>query len=121
MLKIFSVVRKCNKTSPCIRKLLTEDGQKITNPEHIRKKIKSFYENLYTKKSWKAERECLEYLSGINTPHLSQSDKASCEGKLTLQNIWEALISMKNGKHLVMVIWQRNFMFASLESQECYF
>ena len=29
-----------------------------------------------------------------NTPHLSQSDKASCEGKLTLQNIWEAL-SMK--------------------------
>ena len=75
-----------------------EDGQEITNPEHIRKEIKSFHENLYIKKSLKTERECLEYLSRINTPHLSQSDKASCEGKLTLQSIWEALISMKNGK-----------------------
>ena len=46
---IFSVVRKRNKTSSCIRKLLMEDGQEITNPEHIRKEIKSFYENLYTK------------------------------------------------------------------------
>ena len=40
----------------------------------------------------------LLYLSRINTPHLSQSDKASCEEKLTLQNIWEALIGMENGK-----------------------
>ena len=40
----------------------------------------------------------MEYLARINTPHLSESDKASCKGKLTLQNIWEALISMKNGK-----------------------
>ena len=62
-----------------------EDGQEITNQEHIRKEIKSFYENLYTKRSLKTEKECLEYLSTINTPHLSQSDKASCEGKLTLQ------------------------------------
>ena len=36
----------------------------------------------------------LEYLS----PHILQSDKASCEGKVTLQNIWEAHISMKNRK-----------------------
>ena len=50
------------------------------------------------KKSLRTERECLEYLSRINTLDLSQSDKASCEGKLTLQNIWEALISIKHGK-----------------------
>ena len=50
------------------------------------------------KKSLKTERECLEYLPRINSPHLSQSDNASCEQKLTLQNIWEVLISMKNGK-----------------------
>ena len=98
----FLSLEKRNKTSSCIRKLLTEDGQEITNPEHIRKEIKSFYENLYTKRSLKTEKnvlkECLEHLSRINTPHLSQSDKASCEGKLTLQIIWEALISMKNRK-----------------------
>ena len=96
--KYFLSLEKRNKTSSCIRKLLTENGQEIDNPEHIRKQIKSFYENPYTKKSLQTERECLEYLTRINTPHLSESDKASCEGKLTLQNIWEALISMKNGK-----------------------
>ena len=74
--KYFLSLEKHNKKSSCIRKLLTEDGQVITNPEHIRKEIESFYENLYTKRSLKTEKECLEYLSRINTLHLSQSDKA---------------------------------------------
>ena len=51
--KYFLSLEKRNKTSSCIRKLLTEDGQEITNPEHVRKEIKSFYENLYTEKSLK--------------------------------------------------------------------
>ena len=46
----------------------------------------------------KTEQECFEYLAKISTPQLSENDKAICEGKLTLQNIWEALNSMKNGK-----------------------
>ena len=96
--KYFLSLEKCNKTSSCICKLLMEESQEITNPEHIRKEIKSFYEILYTKRSLKTEKECLQYLSRINTPQLLQSDKAFCDGKLTLQNIWEALISMKNGK-----------------------
>ena len=64
-------LEKRNKTSSCIHKLLMEDGQETTNPEHIRKEIKSFYENLYTKRPLKTEKECLEYISRINTPHLS--------------------------------------------------
>ena len=46
----------------------------------------------------KTEQECFEHLAKISTPQLSENDKAFCEGKLTLQNIWEALNSMKNGK-----------------------
>ena len=46
----------------------------------------------------KTEQECFEYLAKISTPQLSENDKAIFEGKLTLQNIWEALNSMKNGK-----------------------
>ena len=46
----------------------------------------------------KTEQECFEYLEKISTSQLSENDKAFCEGKLTLQNIWEALNSMKNGK-----------------------
>ena len=56
MLKNFLSLGKRNKTSSCIRKLLTEDSQEIMNPEHIRKEIKSFFENLYTKNSLKTER-----------------------------------------------------------------
>ena len=48
------------------------------------------------KKSMKTEEECFEYLAKISTPQLSENDKDICEGKLTLQNIWEALNSMKN-------------------------
>ena len=40
--KYFLSLEKRNKTSSCIRKLLTEDGQEITNPEHIKKEIKFF-------------------------------------------------------------------------------
>ena len=46
----------------------------------------------------KTEQECFEYLAKISTPKLSENDKAICDRKLTLQNIWEALNSMKNSK-----------------------
>ena len=32
------------------------------------------------------------------TPKLTETDKKTCEGKLTLQSCWNALNSMKNGK-----------------------
>ena len=35
--KYFLSLEKRNKTSSCIRKLLTDDGQEIANPDHIRK------------------------------------------------------------------------------------
>ena len=50
------------------------------------------------KTSVKAEKECLDYLSQVNTPHLSPEEKGLCERKLSLQEYWNALNSMKNGK-----------------------
>ena len=44
------------------------------------------------------EKECLHYLSQVNTPRLSPGEKGLCEGKLTLQERWDALSSMTNGK-----------------------
>ena len=34
----------------------------------------------------------------LNAPKLSESDRSICEGKLTLNECWLALSSMKNGK-----------------------
>ena len=46
----------------------------------------------------KTEKDCLEYLSKLNAPKLSDSDRSICEGRLTLNECWLALSSMKNGK-----------------------
>ena len=50
------------------------------------------------KTSVKTEKECLDYLSWVNAPRLSPEVKGLCEGKLSLQECWDALSSLKNGK-----------------------
>ena len=60
--------------------------------------IKTFYSNLYKRSSVKTEKECLQYLLKLSTPKLSEDEKSLCEGKLTLNEYWNALSSMKNEK-----------------------
>ena len=40
----------------------------------------------------------MQYLADINTPNLSEEKQKQCEGKLTLKEIWDSLVSTKNGK-----------------------
>ena len=40
----------------------------------------------------------MDYLKSINAPKLSEIDKETREGKLTVQSCWNALNTMKNGK-----------------------
>ena len=56
------------------------------------------YSELYIPRSLKKETECMDYLQSLNLPKLSNDDRLSCEGKLILQECWEALNSMKNCK-----------------------
>ena len=93
-------LEKRNKTKSHIRKLINISGEEITDQKLILEEIKSFYTNLYTSKLRKTERECSQYIASINTPKLSDTDKLSCEGKLTLQNCWDALSLMESGKTL---------------------
>ena len=59
---------------------------------------RDFHSNLYTRRSTKTEKECLDYLSRLQIPRLSKTDRDSCEGMLTKKECWEALNAMKNGK-----------------------
>ena len=81
-----------------MRKLLTETDEEISNPSEIMIHIKDFYSSLYKQRSSQTEAECLEYLSRINIPSLTQVESESCEGLLTKRECWEALSLMKNGK-----------------------
>ena len=42
--------------------------------------IKIFYSKLYKKTSVKTEEECLQYLSNLSTPVLTEDKKSLCEG-----------------------------------------
>ena len=55
--------------------------------------IKAFYSKLYKKTSVKTEEECLQYLSNLSNPVLTEDEKSLCEGTLTLNECWEALNS----------------------------
>ena len=70
----------------------------ISDPRKISEELKNFYGNLYRRTSVKKEGECLQYLEKLNTPMLTPDEQGLCEGKLTLQECWEALTSMQNGK-----------------------
>ena len=96
-LSIFDI-RKNIKAKTCIRRLNSESNGQIEDPHNIMLEIKTFYSNLYKRTSVKTEEECLQYLSKLSTPKLSEDEKRLCEGKLTLNECWNALSSMKNGK-----------------------
>ena len=79
-------------------KLLTETDDEISCPSEIMIHIKDFCSSLHKQWSLQTEVECLEYLSCINIPSLTQVESDSCEGLLTKMKCWEALSLMKNGK-----------------------
>ena len=60
--------------------------------------MKSFYGNLYFNRALKTERECLEYLKDINAPMLTTVQCETCEGKLSLNEIYAAAESMPSNK-----------------------
>ena len=96
--KYFLTLEKNMKAKTCTRRLNSELNGQIDDPQIVMSEIKTFYSKLYKKTSVKTEEECLQYLSNLSTPVLTEDEKSLCEGKLTLNECWEALNSVKNGK-----------------------
>ena len=98
--KYFLSLEKSNKIKSSLRKLKwsEQSNEVTTDPKCIMAELKKYYSELYTPRSLKTETECMDYLQSLNLPKLSNDDRLSCEGNLTLQECWEALNSMKNCK-----------------------
>ena len=96
--KYFLNLEKRNKTKSQVRKLINPDGSEETNPKHILANIKSFYSEMYTRRSVKTEKEIFDYLCDLNIPELSHEAMTLCEGKRTVKECWNALDSMGNNK-----------------------
>ena len=77
--KYFLNVEKRNKQSHTL-KFINPDGSEETNPKNIQADIKSFYSELYARRSVKTEKQIFDYLYDLNLPKLSHAAMTSCEG-----------------------------------------
>ena len=73
--KYFCNLEKRNKSKTHLSYLI-ENNKIITDQDTIQKDLK-FYSSLYTRKSLKSEKVCLEFLADINTPLLSSDNQKS--------------------------------------------
>ena len=97
--KYFSNLEKSNRNKTSINKLIKPDSEIETiGFNEIQKEIKSFYQSLYSSKSLKTKKQCLDYLKDINTPKLTTWQKKVSEEKMTVKECFDTLLSMSNGK-----------------------
>ena len=95
--KYFLNLEKRNKAKTHIRKLI-DDSKEISDADNILKIVKSYFGNLYSSRSLKTEHECLEYLKGTKAHVLTTDQCKSCEGKLSLNEIYQALVNIPPNK-----------------------
>ena len=88
--KYFLKPERCNKAKSSITSLYhyNNPSDPLTESEAILNELKSFYQNLYTRRSCKTENECFTYLKYLNTPQLTEDESNLCESSLTLQECY---------------------------------
>ena len=80
--KYFLNLEKRNKAKSHIRSPISESGIQVNDPTESMSKVRDFYLKLYTRQSTKTEKECLDYLSRLQIPRLSKTNRDSCDGML---------------------------------------
>ena len=58
-------LEKRHRAKSHIRKLMTEND-KQTDPSSMMSYVKNFYSSLYKRRTFKSEKDCLEYLKNIS-------------------------------------------------------
>ena len=95
--KFFLNLEKHRATQNVVRKIISKD-QEITELPKINNIIFEFYQNLFSEKQYPDEDHLNNILSSIDIPSLNNEEMLSCEGELTEQEIFSALLSFKNNK-----------------------
>ena len=72
----------------------TETHDQVT----IMRKLNTYRSSLYTRKSIKTEKECLDYLADINTPIVTNEEQHLCEGQLMPVEVFDTLSNMQANK-----------------------
>ena len=98
VLSIFLSLEKRNHTRKHIRKLCLS-GVITTNYEKILHSSSKYYKNLYSRKINIVHPDVLEHFLGQpSIPKLSEEERLSCEGRITIEECVKALDTFENGK-----------------------
>lgn len=95
--KYFFDLEKQNYIRKSIRKITTNSGENLTDPQKILEYQKQFYEDLLSSKRSKT-RNYQSFIEKLKTPKLNLSDQLKCEGTTSLQECLDALNTMPKNK-----------------------
>ena len=79
-----------------MQSLLTEDGRLVNTQEEILKETTNFYQRLYTSET--TDDLAQDYLLNNLTQTLSDEDRDTVEGEITLDELFTAIKSFANDK-----------------------
>ena len=97
--KYFLNLEKNNKAKSTIRNVIDTNGIEQHEPKKVLTVVKDFYSTLYTKKQ--VDLSCEKSKQFLNSPHipkLSDVERKSCEGSLSIDECFTVLHTFKNDK-----------------------
>ncbi len=82
-----------------VPRLYNSDGQLIISSQLILGELKRFYQNLYSNQDSQNSVDInAEFLDNVNLPKMAEGTKLLCEGELSIQECYNALLKFPNGK-----------------------
>ena len=95
--KFFFDLEKHNYMRKSIRKLKTNSGETITDPEEIALYQKQFYEKLLTSQRCNKSNYS-SFINDMCIPKLSETEELQCEGKISLKECSDILSTVSKNK-----------------------
>ena len=93
--KYFLGLEKSKAINKHVKKLETNNST-ITNPDDILNEEVKYYKNLYSAK--KCKNNTSSYETFQNIPKLNESDRSMCDGKVTIEECKNVVLSLKNNR-----------------------
>lgn len=91
----FLNLEKSRAHNKSIKKLISDDGTHLTDQSEIGNHILNFYESLYSKKENRTEN-LASFIDGVELPKLTNEERDSLEGVLSVGECSKAIKNMKN-------------------------
>ena len=94
--KFFFGMEKSRQTKKIMKQVFKPNGEIVSDQKNILQEQRNFYTSLYAKESIDGESKAT-LISNIST-RLTDSERDTCEGEMTEDELCRALTSMKNSK-----------------------